>query len=44
MITIFPCYLYQWTDQYNGNSERIPLAFDIKSKNLFDMDIHQDAK
>ena len=44
MITIFPCYLYHWTDQYNGDSERITLAFDIKSKKLFDVDIHPDAK
>ena len=44
MITLFPCYVYHWTDQYNGNSERITLAFDIKSKKLFDVDIHPDAK
>ena len=44
MITLFPCYVYHWTDQYNGDSERITLAFDIKSKKLFDIDIHPDAK
>ena len=44
MITLFPCYVYHWTDQYNGNSERITLAFDIKSKKLFDVNVHPDAK
>ena len=44
MITLFPCYVYHWTDQYDGDSERITLAFDIKSKKVFDVDIHPDAK
>jgi len=44
MITIFPCYVYHWTDQYNGDSERITLAFDIKSEELFDIGVYSDAK
>ena len=43
-ITFFPSYVPHCTNQYNGDSERITIAFDIKHKELFDVDIHPDAK
>ena len=44
MITLFPCYVYHWTSLYNGNSERISIAFDIKSKEFYEIDVHPDAR
>ena len=44
MITLFPCYVSHWTSLYNGNSERITIAFDIKSKEFYEVDIHPKAR
>ena len=44
MITLFPCYVPHWTNLYKGNSERITCAFDIKSKEFYEVDIHPKAR
>ena len=33
-----------WTNTYNGDSERITVAFDIFSEEWFNHDIFKDAK
>lgn len=35
-MTIFPSHFTHWTDRYDGDSERITVAFDISSKRYFD--------
>ena len=43
-IVFFPSYVTHWTNLYNGDSQRITVAFDIKSKEFFDVDIYPEAK
>ena len=43
-ITFFPSYVSHWTNLYNGNSQRITCAFDIKSKEFFEFDTYLDAR
>ena len=43
-ITLFPGYMYHWTDKYMGNSERITIAFDIRSEKYFERDIYPDGR
>ena len=43
-MTFFPSWMPHWTDTYNGEEERITVAFDITSKDHFDIDIHKDAR
>ena len=43
-IVFFPSYVTHWTNLYNGDSQRITVAFDIKSKEFFDADIYPEAK
>ncbi len=43
-IIFFPSTMTHWTNTYNGDSERITVAFDIFSKEWFNHDIFKDAK
>ena len=43
-MVFFPSSTPHWTDRYMGDSERITIAFDIRSKEWFDLDLHEDAK
>tara|TARA_B100000073_G_C23607197_1_gene522955 strand:- start:57 stop:650 length:594 start_codon:yes stop_codon:yes gene_type:complete len=43
-MILFPSTISHWTDRYMGDDERITIAFDIISKELFDYDIFEDAK
>jgi len=43
-IILFPSYVSHWTNLYNGNSQRITCAFDIKSKEFFEFDTHPDSR
>ena len=43
-MTLFPSGMPHWTDTYNGEEERITVAFDINSKDYFDFDIHKYAR
>ena len=44
MITLFPSYVFHWTNLYNGNSQRITCAFDINSKEFFEYSINPDDR
>ena len=43
-IIFFPSYVAHWTNLYNGNSQRITCAFDIKSVEFFNFDTHPDSR
>ena len=43
-IIFFPSYVFHWTNLYNGNSQRITCAFDIKSKEFFEFSVDLDAR
>ena len=43
-ISFFPSSMYHWTDKYMGDSERITVAFDIRSLEYFERDIYPDAR
>jgi|13_taG_2_1085334.scaffolds.fasta_scaffold04063_3 hypothetical protein len=43
-MVFFPSSTSHWTDRYMSDSERITIAFDIRSKYWFDFDLHEDAK
>ena len=44
VISFFPSTIYHWTDKYMGDSERITVAFDIRSLEYFERDIYPDAR
>lgn len=43
-LTLFPNWIEHYTDVYNGDTERISIAFDIIPKHVFDVDIFEDKK
>lgn len=43
-LVLFPSDVYHWTDTYLGNSERITIAFDIKTYIDWKLDVFDDAK
>ena len=43
-LVLFPSDVYHWTDTYLGNSERITIAFDIKTYSDWKYDVFDDAK
>lgn len=43
-MVLFPSNVVHWTDQYNGDEERITVAFDIKTYEDWKIDIFDDAK
>jgi len=44
IITFFPAYAHHWTDRYDGDSQRITIAFDILNENFYNIDIYDFAK
>ena len=44
LMSFFPGRSLHWTDRYEGNSERITVAFDIHSKEFYEYDIFDYAK
>ncbi len=44
VISFFPSSMYHWTDKYVGDSERITVAFDIRSLEYFERDIYPNAR
>lgn len=43
-MIIFPSQVLHWTDTYRGKSERITIAFDIKTHKDWQEDVYDDAK
>ena len=43
-MTFFSSIVSHWTNTYYGEKERITIAFDIVSKDLFDVDVYEEAK
>ena len=43
-MIFFPSTMTHWTNTYTGDSERITVAFDIYSKDRFNLNIFEDAK
>ena len=43
-MIIFPSQVLHWTDTYRGKSERISIAFDIKTRKDWQEDVYDDAK
>jgi len=43
-LTLFPGTVYHWTDTYEGQEERITIAFDIRTYKDWKEDIFDDAK
>ena len=44
LMTFFPGCALHWTDRYEGNSERITIAFDIHSEDFYNVDIFDQYK
>jgi hypothetical protein len=43
-MLLFPSFIPHWTDVYNGEGERITVAFDIKSADFYKQDVVEEAK
>ena len=43
-MVLFPSNIPHWTDMYKGDEERITVAFDIKSTDFFQYDVHKGAQ
>jgi len=43
-MTLFSSIISHWTDTYYGEKERITVAFDIMSKELFEFDVIEEAR
>ena len=43
-MVFFPSFIPHWTDMYNGEEERITVAFDIKKDDFFKHDVFDDFK
>ena len=43
-MLLFPSFIPHWTDVYNGEEERITVAFDIMSADFYKQDVFDDAK
>ena len=44
VLTLFPSFIRHCTDRYDGEKERISIAFDIRTKNDWMEDVYDDAK
>tara|TARA_R100000008_G_C3566313_1_gene159327 strand:- start:150 stop:737 length:588 start_codon:yes stop_codon:yes gene_type:complete len=43
-MVFFPANMSHWTDRYMGDSERITVAFDIRSKENYESDVYDNSK